>query len=224
MGDNALIQKLSGVDERSEEFVNSIESALALENEELLEEVTALKDELLETKDLAEQRDRELQDQIRQTEEIRQIAEQNQEMVQETRTQIQKLKQEKVEIQKKSQEIIDANERQRQQGLLIIKRNLDKQAHKYAQRRLVLFIFLIFVFFLLAIIANHQFGWGTLEPWTYIIGLLVFALSYIYFAVKKKEFSPRALYDDAVNRKKTQFYQEYGVNLDELETYEERKL
>lgn len=80
------------------------------------------------------------------------------------------------------------------------------------------------VVILLAITTNYLFGWDLIEAWTYIIGLLLIAFGYIYFVVKREEFSPRVLYEEAVKRKKAQLYQEYGVNLDELEINEDGKL
>lgn len=217
LGDNILIQELSGVDESSEDFANSVENALARENEGLLEEITTLNDELLEIKTLAEQREAELRNQELQN---KQITQEKQNLEQEASANIEKLERDKEESLREKQEELNKKEQEHQQMLMTIKSNLDQEARKYARKRLLMFIFGILITSVVLIILIKILGWEAFEPFSYVIAPLLYAGSYLYFAITLKEFSPRDLYERWVDKKKQKFHITYGVNLEKIKTLE----
>ncbi len=202
LGNNALIHQLSGVDEKSDEFANSIESALAKENEELIEEVAILRDELKGSKRIIEQQEINIANQVEQTERMKQTAEQAQELVQQLATE-----------NKVVQEKLNAEQNEHREKLLQIKRRLDEQAHEYAQRRLLIIIMFGIVLCALSIYIDYQYHWNAI----YLVDVIVFVISYGYYAFTQKELNPRSLYEEAVGRKKKEFYREYGVDLDKVD-------
>ena len=195
LGNNALIHELSGVDEKSDNFANSIESALAKENEELIEEVAMLRSELEDSNQVITQRENEL---THQTEQATQLQEH-----------VKTLAKENQAVQEK----LDTKQNEYRDKLLNIKARLNERAHKYAQRWLVIIIGVGIAISLLSIYLDQQFHWNAI----YFIDLIVFVISYGYYAYSRKELNPRALYEDAVSRKKNEFYKEYGVDLDKIE-------
>lgn len=99
-----------------------------------------------------------------------------------------------------------------------IKISYDIHSEKSANRYLFLIVFLT-----IAIICSILFkiGWTKFEPWTFSFALLPFALSYIYFALRKKELSIKALWEDLKESKKKKYYRKH--NFDSPEYYSLQK-
>ena len=98
-----------------------------------------------------------------------------------------------------------------------IKTNLDLKAQKYAKRCLWLYVGVLAAMWTGLAILTRKFGWDTMEPWTYFIGVGGTFISYAYFAVTQRQFSPKAIYDHIVDSKKRKNYQTSGFDLEKYE-------
>jgi internalin A len=93
-----------------------------------------------------------------------------------------------------------------------IKKQLGLDSQKYAKRIFLLnFGILIVVATGLALL-TYKFGWDTMEPWTYFVGIGAVIGSYAYFALTQQEFSPKAIYEQIVEKKKRELHQKFGLN------------
>jgi hypothetical protein len=64
----------------------------------------------------------------------------------------------------------------------------------------------IFIFWLI-----QRIGWEFLEPWTYLIALATVIANYLYFAVKRHEFSPAAIYYKSLEDRKEKLFYKFGI-------------
>ncbi len=92
-----------------------------------------------------------------------------------------------------------------------IKVELTRIAQNEVNRRLwfvigAMAVLWVFMFYLI-----EKFGWNLLEPWTYLLGIALVIGGYAYFAVQQREFSPYAIYQHALESRKKQLFQIFGV-------------
>lgn len=103
-------------------------------------------------------------------------------------------------------------EKETEEKLGQIKKQLNLDGQKYAKRIFLLnFGVLVVVATGLALL-TYKFGWDTMEPWTYFIGIGAVIGSYAYFALTQQEFSPKAIYERIVEKKKRELHQKFGLN------------
>jgi calcium uniporter protein, mitochondrial len=96
--------------------------------------------------------------------------------------------------------------------LLGIRNELTKIARSDVNRRLWFFIGFMIAAWIVIFFLIQQFGWNVLEPWTYLMGFGLMIIGYIYFASKQREFSPYAIYQHALENRKKQLFQIFGVD------------
>lgn len=98
-----------------------------------------------------------------------------------------------------------------------IKKQLDSNAHKFAQRSLWIYLLVLTCVWIVLAVLTYRLGWSLMEPWTYFIGGTVTLGSYLYFAVTKREVSPVTIYDQIVESRKQKIYQDSGFNIAKYE-------
>ncbi len=59
----------------------------------------------------------------------------------------------------------------------------------------------IFLFFLGLAFLVISLGWDVIEPWTYFLGIVAPIISYFYFALTQKEWTPSAIYQSYLQRR-----------------------
>ena len=108
LGDRVLIHKLQGVNENSDEFVESVENALAKHNEDLIEEISAIKqaskDSLKEKRQVTDQ----LNEQEQSLKSAKDFIAAKENAVKESQKEIDKLKQQVMDIKKNGMKAIEA--------------------------------------------------------------------------------------------------------------------
>lgn len=95
-----------------------------------------------------------------------------------------------------------------------MKAKYDKDSERYARKCLLLYLGLQVAVGAGLAVLIYRIGWETMEPWTYLISIITLIGIYGYFAFTKREFSPRAIYEHLIERKKVKNYAEAGFNLD----------
>lgn len=79
------------------------------------------------------------------------------------------------------------------------------------RRRVWVAISILATIWILLFFLINRYGWDKMEPWTYLAGLGLAIGSYVYFAVKQREFSPNGIYQSALEDRKLQLYEFYRV-------------
>jgi internalin A len=98
-----------------------------------------------------------------------------------------------------------------------MKAKYDKDSERYARKCLLTYLALqVMVGAVLAVLI-YRIGWDTLEPWTYLIGIITLIGTYGYFVFTQRELSPSIIYEHLIERKKTRNYAEAGFNLENYE-------
>ncbi|MDQ1591242.1 MAG: internalin [Pyrinomonadaceae bacterium] len=95
-----------------------------------------------------------------------------------------------------------------------MKSKLDANSERFARRCLLAPLGLLLAVGSILAYLIYKFTWDKMEPWTYFIGFVAVAGSYGYFAVTLKEFSPGAIYEHLIERKKLKNYADAGFDLD----------
>jgi hypothetical protein len=99
-------------------------------------------------------------------------------------------------------------------AMALTKKSLDGLASSDVKRLLVsLFVTFVIVIALEAIL-TISYGWNVMEPWTYFIGLVPIAASYLYFAITLKEGSPKAIVQLILHSKQMKRYSEAAFDLE----------
>lgn len=93
-----------------------------------------------------------------------------------------------------------------------IRDELTKIARGEVNRRLWIFISFMVAAWIGIFLLIQTFGWNVLEPWTYLIGVGLVIVGYIYFAIQQREFSPPAIYQHALEARKKQLFHIFGVD------------
>ena len=89
---------------------------------------------------------------------------------------------------------------------------LTKIARGEVNRRLWIVISLMVVAWAVMFFLIQRIGWNVLEPWTYLIGIGLIIVGYIYFAIQQREFSPYAIYQHALEARKKELFQIFEVD------------
>lgn len=88
-----------------------------------------------------------------------------------------------------------------------------KDATQSANMRSVSVAVLVPVFAILALI---RFGWNVLEPYTFILGLVVLSVAFVLFISAKIDFSYQGLRDHLASKRKKRLFEKYGFSEKEL--------
>ncbi len=92
-----------------------------------------------------------------------------------------------------------------------IKSTLDEKSRRQARRTIwIAFGGLVAVWIVLAYL-TYRLGFDTMEPWTYFIGTGVVIAEYAYFALTLHEYSPKAIFERIVERKRKKNYSDAGL-------------
>jgi internalin A len=95
-----------------------------------------------------------------------------------------------------------------------IKTRLDADSEGYVKRRLWLCIGLFAMLEITLAVLTYYFGWNTVEPLTFFLGIVPPLAAYVYFAATLQEFSPKAIYEGFIERKKLKNYRAAGFKLE----------
>ncbi|MHC1733830.1 MAG: hypothetical protein AB9888_17600 [Bacteroidales bacterium] len=95
-----------------------------------------------------------------------------------------------------------------------VKDSYDNYAEKNANW--VLF-FIIVVPIILVCIIYFKIGWSNIEPWTFLLAFVPSVLSYLYFAIKKKDFSIKSLWEDLKENRQTRYYSKHNFDISQYE-------
>lgn len=79
------------------------------------------------------------------------------------------------------------------------------------------------IFVIVWIIIVVKIGWNTMEMWTYIVGLLIFIISYLYPAIKGRSFNPNSFVENLCDRYRMQINTKFDFSEKELEELEKMK-
>jgi hypothetical protein len=66
-------------------------------------------------------------------------------------------------------------------------------------------------------VLTYYFGWNMVEPLTFFLGVLPPLAAYVYFAATLQEFSPKAIHDGFIKRKKLKSYRAANFNLEKYQ-------
>lgn len=98
-------------------------------------------------------------------------------------------------------------------SLAKLKNVLDNDAERKVRTKVWLFMILTALFWLLIIFLIWRLGWDVMEPWTYVIGIPVLLIEYIYFAFTQQQLSPQAIYEKLITTEKQKKYRHYGLEV-----------
>jgi hypothetical protein len=93
-----------------------------------------------------------------------------------------------------------------------IRDELTKMAERETKRWLWASIVLMLGLLTTVSILIRIYGWNEFEPWTYIAGIAIAIFGYVYSAIREREFSPPAIYRHALETRKKQLFQAFGVD------------
>ena len=109
---------------------------------------------------------------------------------------------------------IEPEESRALEELIRMKTKYDKDSEKYARKCLLAYLALQVTVGTGLAVLIYRIGWNTMEPWTYLISIVTLIGTYSYFVFTQREFSPRAIYEHLIERKKAKNYAEAGFNLE----------
>jgi hypothetical protein len=92
-----------------------------------------------------------------------------------------------------------------------IRVELTKIARGEINQRLWAFILALVVVWAILFYLIQRFGWSVLDPWIYLLEFGLAIGSYGYFAIKQREFSPLTIYQHALDTRKKQLFQLFGI-------------
>jgi len=92
------------------------------------------------------------------------------------------------------------------------KKVLDKGASADAYWLFRGWVILFCLIIIVQLIATIKYGWNVTEPWTYFLGLIPVIAAYAYFAIKKKEASPKAIWQAILISTKAKRYSDAGFD------------
>ncbi|HMB92103.1 MAG TPA: COR domain-containing protein, partial [Rhodothermales bacterium] len=92
-----------------------------------------------------------------------------------------------------------------------LKKKLDRRSEQEAKRRFIYAAMVVLVFWIFLAYLTSEIGWDTMEPWTYFLGIFSVFASYLYFAIRQKEVSPRAIYQQLVESRKQHNYEAFDL-------------
>jgi hypothetical protein len=95
-----------------------------------------------------------------------------------------------------------------------VKDSYDNHAEKNANW--VLFFIIIGPIILVCII-YFKIGWSNIEPWTFLLAFIPTVLSYLYFAIKKKDFSIKSLWEDLKENRQTRYNTKHNFDISQYE-------
>lgn len=98
-------------------------------------------------------------------------------------------------------------------SLAKLKDVLDKDAEKKVKQKVWLFVVVTVSFWLLIIFLVWRLGWDVMEPWTYVIGIPILLIEYLYFAFTQQQLSPQAIYEQLLKTEKQKKYRHYGLKV-----------
>lgn len=98
-----------------------------------------------------------------------------------------------------------------------IKDNLDLRSESYAKRRLWWSLALLAAMWIVLAALTYRFTWDVMEPWITFLGGGVTVLTYGYFAITQREWTPTGIYNHIVERKKKQNYLASGFDPEKYE-------
>jgi hypothetical protein len=96
-----------------------------------------------------------------------------------------------------------------------IKKELVKIARNETKWRIWAVIAGMFIILIGLSVAIKVFGWDTLEPLTYLLGIIIVIAGYVYFAIRERELSPLLIYRRAFEARKHDLFEIFRI--DELE-------
>ena len=97
-----------------------------------------------------------------------------------------------------------------------VKSILKLKAKNYAKRCLYLYVGALLVIWFTLGAMTWRFGWQRMEPWTFFFCIALTVGSYIYFAISRKEASPKAIYDQIVEWKTRKNYQDFDLHIEKI--------
>lgn len=214
LGDRALIQNLQGVDEDSDTFANSIESVLAKENEMLLEEMASLKEKQSSLEQSNKRYDEVVSRQKAEIQEQKVGLSQSASKASDLQQRVNTTESEVANLQitlNEYKEALDSSKRREQTHNDRQRLRVNKRTEDYARRlRSLSFVIVVGWIGLLAWLI-YRLTWDVMEPWTYLIGLGIPALTYLYFVVNNKKFSLQKIYEEFVEAKRQEYIDEYLI-------------
>jgi hypothetical protein len=95
-----------------------------------------------------------------------------------------------------------------------VKKQLTRVAQQEVNRQLWITIGIMTALLVTISLLIQKLGWDVLEPWTYLFGITLVIGGYVYFAIKQQEFSPVAIYQHALEARKKQLFQTFGVDVE----------
>ena len=63
-----------------------------------------------------------------------------------------------------------------------------------------------------------KIGWSKIEPWTFLFAFVPTLIGYGYFALKKKEFSIKTLWEDLKENRKHRYYRKHNFDIGQYES------
>jgi len=98
-------------------------------------------------------------------------------------------------------------------SLAKLKAVLDKDAERKVKTKVWLFVIVTVLFWLLIMFLVWRLGWDVMEPWTYVIGIPILLIEYLYFALTQQQLSPQAIYEQLLKTEKQKKYRHYGLEV-----------
>lgn len=95
---------------------------------------------------------------------------------------------------------------------LNIQRELEKLAKRETNRRLWAVIAALTGVWSALFLLIQRLGWDLLEPWTYLVGFALTIIGYAYLVIRGKEFSPFALYNQALELRKAELSEIFQID------------
>ncbi|KAF6221533.1 hypothetical protein HO133_002389 [Letharia lupina] len=104
--------------------------------------------------------------------------------------------------------------------LAAVKKECDLQAHKGAQRVAMggAAVLVGYWYVVYQLTFNTSWGWDTIEPITYLVGLSTLICGYLWFLYHNREVSYRSALNLTISRRQTKLYQQKGFDIQRWDT------
>ncbi len=209
--DQVLLEKLEKVNESHEGQVQIIENQIAIENKILSEQKQQAEESI---KQISKEKETIQQEK---TQAKNEVTEKNDEILKLKQVHEEENKKQKIEFNRKLLSELNKSIQASEKSHIPLQDVIDDKMKTHIFiLALVPIIFYAIIFFLI-----YKLSWNIMEPYTYVISILLIIAGYLYFAIKGADFDPRKYFASKKDKIRTLVYKNF--NFDDAELTEQKK-